>query len=204
MFEIFKRFFTKSNTLGSGSTVNLKDIFSEPLPKDSIFIMPDFIGKEEFEEHSLRYGSDMIYTKLCNLDLKKCTDAELLKEYLFFTRSYYKCITNERLLNILNSEIISRNIKILLLNGKGHHSFDIKLSKQYIEKYAIENNIDFELALDCFIIDVILDTKESNFSTLEKMAKENQLDSSKPNLFSILSPDERTMYARFKETNLME
>lgn len=204
MFEIFKRFFTKSNKLGSGSTVNHKDISSEPLPKDGIFIMPDFIGKEEFEEHSLRYGSDMIYTKLCNLDLKKCTDAELLKEYLFFTRSYYKCITNERLLDILNSEIISRNINILLLNGKGHHSFDIKLSKQYIEKYAIENNIDFELALDCFIIDVILDTKESNFSTLEKMAKENRLDNSKPSPFSILSPDERIMYARFKETNLME
>ena len=44
MIEMFKRFFTKTIKVGSGSTVNLKNMLDKPLSKDCRFVIIE--GKE--------------------------------------------------------------------------------------------------------------------------------------------------------------
>ena len=47
MIKMFKRFFTKTTKVGSGSTVNLKNIFDKPLSKDCGFVMIEGKGDRE-------------------------------------------------------------------------------------------------------------------------------------------------------------
>ncbi len=47
MIEMFKRFFTKTIKVGSGSTVNLKNMFDKPLSKDCGFVMIEGKGDRE-------------------------------------------------------------------------------------------------------------------------------------------------------------
>ncbi len=47
MIEMFKRFFTKSTKIGSGSTVNLRNILNESLSKDGGFFYIDAKGDRE-------------------------------------------------------------------------------------------------------------------------------------------------------------
>ena len=51
MFERIKRFFGKSNKIGTGLTVNLKDMINHPLSKDSGFIYRD--GKGSLKMRSI-------------------------------------------------------------------------------------------------------------------------------------------------------
>ena len=54
MFGKIKRFFGKSNKIGSGLTVNLKNMMDETLSKDSGFIYVDAKGDREVLNNSKR------------------------------------------------------------------------------------------------------------------------------------------------------
>ncbi len=47
MIEMFKRFFTKTIKVGSGSTVNLKNMMDKPLSKDCQFVIIEGKGDKE-------------------------------------------------------------------------------------------------------------------------------------------------------------
>ncbi|WP_323585388.1 hypothetical protein [Aliarcobacter butzleri] len=122
----------------------------------------------------------------------------IYKNYLYHKYFNKKSDKSEPLREIQESWLSVLEI----LEDKKQHNFDIELSEEYIMEYAVKNNLEYNLARDMFIIDIVSDKEETK--NVFYLAEKYQSNKSNPHPLTLLNPDEEVLYNRFKETNIIK